>query len=258
MLNALRKQFYDFRKFGQVTELWAYFLANVLDAGKKRRFLIFSQGRTGSTLLVKLLNQHPEIYCDNELLQKSLKQFEQYFEGRALMTTKPVYGFNVHPYQIMDFLNHTNSRSFVKTLLNKGWKIIYLRRDNIFRHALSNEIAKKRGYFFRSEADFEQAPKVYINPDDFKQSLAARFKFRRDEEDALEDLSFKEVIYERDMLKDHQKRKTMAEVYRYLGVDPAFKPQIPFIRSTHDDLSDIVDNIEEISKIGREANLRIQ
>lgn len=205
MLNAAKKQFYNFRKFSQITEHWAYLLADILSTGSKTRFLIFSQGRTGSTLLVNLLSQHPEIFCDNELVQKRLKDYVRYFEGRSLMTLKPVYGFNVHPYQIIDFLNQINSKSFVKDLFDRGWKIIYLRRANIFRHALSNEIAKKRGYFFKTQKDFEQTSQVYIDPEDFKKSLNARFRFKVDEAEALKDLPCKELVYEDSLFTDNQK-----------------------------------------------------
>ncbi len=36
----------------------------------KSKFIIFGQGRSGSTLLMELLDSHPEIKCDSELFTK--------------------------------------------------------------------------------------------------------------------------------------------------------------------------------------------
>ena len=36
----------------------------------EKKFIIFAQGRSGSTLLVSLMNCHKEIFCDGEILNR--------------------------------------------------------------------------------------------------------------------------------------------------------------------------------------------
>lgn len=38
------------------------------------KFVIHGQSRSGSTLLVELINTHPDIYCDRELKSSSNRQ----------------------------------------------------------------------------------------------------------------------------------------------------------------------------------------
>ena len=48
-----------------------------------RRFVIFAQGRTGSTLLTSSLDSHPEIRCADEILGRPRGDPKAYVENRA-------------------------------------------------------------------------------------------------------------------------------------------------------------------------------
>lgn len=58
---VLRNLKYDFRR------IWYYFLGNK----EYDKFIILTRSRTGSTLLVKLLNSHPMVEALNEPYQKN-------------------------------------------------------------------------------------------------------------------------------------------------------------------------------------------
>jgi len=45
------------------------------------------------------------------------------------------------------------------------------------------------------------------------------------------------------------------KLYEYLGVNPKFKPTSPFIRSSDDDLSTIIDNYEEVIATAKEEGV---
>ncbi|HBE17486.1 MAG TPA: hypothetical protein DEG17_03890 [Cyanobacteria bacterium UBA11149] len=55
------------------------------------KFVIFGQGRTGSTLLYSLLNSHPQIHCDEEILEDRVFFPVQYVKGRCCKAKKKMY-----------------------------------------------------------------------------------------------------------------------------------------------------------------------
>lgn len=257
MLKGVRKRFYNFRKFSQLSEYLAYWLANNCNTFGKTKFVVYAQARTGSTLMTRLLHQHPNIFCDNELLQKYLKHPAKYFDGRSLMTLKPAYGFKAMPSQAVRYLQHSSSQFLLEELYNHDWKILYLKRSNLLRHALSNIIAKQRGFFFKNGQQFEEAPKAYVPADQLKIALDVTLFYKRDEEQALKNLDFKEVVYERDMMAPEKREKCLPDICRYLGVTSDFNPEAPFLRSTTDDLADLIENMETVEQIAHEYGIEV-
>jgi len=86
------------------------------------KFVIFAQGRTGSTLLVELLNQIEEIHCEEEIYNKDFFVFKQkipfpyiYLLGKSRLSKSKVFGFKVKIYQLYDHQN-LNPLTFLKAL----------------------------------------------------------------------------------------------------------------------------------------------
>ncbi len=136
--------------------------------GPKERFIVFGQGRTGSTLLQKLLDAHPKIQCDGELLYYPRWRPWAFVEGCARSSSAQVYGFKVKPYQLDRNGGHAMGRSFLKRAISEGWRLICLRRENLFRHALSGLVANRRGQVWHSAKDHklervELSPRVVLN-----------------------------------------------------------------------------------------------
>lgn len=108
-----------------------------------KKFVIFCQGRTGSTLLYSLLNSHQQIHCDEEILEDSVFFPFQYVKGRCAKAKKNVYGFRVKIYQLIHN-QHQKPEKFLLNLSKDGWQIIYLKRTNILRQAISRMVAKSK------------------------------------------------------------------------------------------------------------------
>ena len=94
-----------------------------------KKFIIFGQGRSGSTLLVDLLNSHPAIYCDDEILMYKVIFPKTYVKARSVSSKKHVYGFKVKIYQLWH-QNILDSHKFLFHFYKSGWKILYLKRGN--------------------------------------------------------------------------------------------------------------------------------
>ena len=52
------------------------------------KFVIFGRGRSGSTLLVSLLNSNPDIHCDGEILSRKKLFPEKVIHSKRLCRTK--------------------------------------------------------------------------------------------------------------------------------------------------------------------------
>lgn len=97
----------------------------------EKKFVIFGRGRSGSTLLVELLDSHPQIHCDNEILHDRVLFPRLYIDSCASRYQSQVYGFKFLSYQIKDVQRISQPKKFLLQLYQSGYKIIYLRRENL-------------------------------------------------------------------------------------------------------------------------------
>ena len=234
----------------------------------RRKFFILCQYRTGSTLLASLLNSHPELYCDEEIfnekvIKNNLVIFPRLYmhrrSKRIIQANQPqCYGFDLKMHQIMALYkrhnpirkhhNSTkNSINFVRELYRNDWKIIYLRRENLVKQAISNLVAqKKQRWHYSNEQDKQLNPgAVVLEPDHCLRTLRTIRWMAKLENNALADLSYQEVIYEQDLIDASMHQKTADQVFAYLGLSSA-AVRTSLIRTSSAQLSDSVKNFDEI------------
>ena len=72
-------------------------------AGDRRRFLIFAQGRAGGTLLGTLLDDHPQIACEGEVLYRPVALPRVWCHAGRARHRGVVYGCRVMIYQLIAF-----------------------------------------------------------------------------------------------------------------------------------------------------------
>ena len=134
------------------------YLISIILGSRSRHFVILSAARSGSTLLVDLLNNHPEVVCSLELLNKEEIHNRQ-LEGASKRTllkyikvamfqwygyVKGMSGFKI----FSDQLRVTNLRlRDVLTTLNEP-KLVILYRRNVLETYVSLEIAKRNNKWY--------------------------------------------------------------------------------------------------------------
>lgn len=141
---------------------------------KESKFLIFSQGRTGSNLLASLINSNPDVHCDNEIFNRTLmpssNKILQYIILRLPLLytllkrkrSKAIsYGFKLSYYQLR------NTEKTINDLHSKGWKVIYLQRRNIIKQSISWIIASETKKWLRTKGTKSITQSFIINPDQF-------------------------------------------------------------------------------------------
>ena len=187
------------------------------------RFCIYSTGRAGSELLVELLDGHPRLRCESEILAVPHVSTRAVLRGRAVRAARAgadVWGFKLvnehfrwtHPAGDSSFL--------VEQMLAGGFRFIRLRRRNVLRQALSHVKAEALAtYHSRSHTDAD-SPLLAIDPVDLI------FKMRQLEGwEAISDIIFDgvemlPVWYEDDLADRASWDTTTSRVFEWLGLDP--------------------------------------
>jgi hypothetical protein len=197
----------------------------------RRKFVVLSQQRSGSHMLLSLLNSHSQILCNSDLSTAEIKAngedwaYAQGFRVPPLFPDRVYFPAGKQP-DTVGFLLKTKT-GLQKTIRNRiGLKIIYLERTNYLAVLLSRKISESLGCYdtphlnvplkhARSRrSDF---PPVSIDSDD-----AAKFfaDCERESGDVREDLAGTDhiaVTYD-ELTRDTA--QTMQRVFEFLGVPP--------------------------------------
>ncbi|WP_158505844.1 sulfotransferase domain-containing protein [Geminocystis sp. NIES-3708] len=215
-----------------------------------KKFIIFAQGRTGSTLLYELLNSHPQVFCDKEIFWDNFPKFifpKLYAQGLAIKSKHQVYGFHVKIHQLT-MIQKLNAKKFLTELSSQGWKIIFLTRNNLLKQAISRIIARQRNQWFdRKENPLSQLNFV-INCDDLLEKIKEQETLQYQEKKIIQDLSHLPIFYERDLIKKEKHQYTLNRIFDFLDI-PSMSVNSTLVKTTPEYLSSFISNYQEIKNI---------
>ncbi len=219
---------------------------------KKTKFVLYTQGRAGSTLLRDLLNDHPDIHCDREaftiksghikarqvkhLIHKRPKVFLKF---QCDLSSQLVYGFT--------FMDHLlpEPKKFINELYFSGWKIIYVTRRDLLAQCFSNLLAHKTNIWHRRANNLSPDFKLNIKREDFMNELNWWLQRRKNDENILQGLNTHQVIYE-DTLQDQANwPKTTKKLFEHLGVD-SYSVSSTLKKTYSRHYSEIIENYKEL------------
>ena len=202
-------------------------------------FAIVSMGRTGSTLLVGLLNSHPDIECKGELFgpHAAYTKFpaltrKEFLERHAYDSKLPIKGFKM-PFDWI--LNHPGIFDDFRDL---GYKIVRLKRTNGLAHLVSVRLAQRNNNWGSREPYGIERTKV-------DKAALYRFLQYRDSSEAMLDrvtalLTGKTFNYETILDCNEQQR-----LLSFLGARPhALKPDT--IKQRKLPLAETIENLTEL------------
>lgn len=220
------------------------------------RFVVFANYRTGSRLLTGLLDSHPLIRCEQELLLPFMRPRRRkvlfphlLVKSRYAGVNKDLYGWSLKLDQLLKVLIreiHGTPARFMRKLHVTGWKILYLSRRNVVRQALSNIIANTRGIWHHDRSEnWTQHEKIGIDCRRWLWQIEWLENMHRLERKALKGIPYFPVFYERDLLRADIQQATMDRVFEYLGI-PTAAVQASTFRISSDRLADHVQNYDEL------------
>ena len=191
------------------------------------KFVILTLPRTGSTLLSKSLNKHPEIFCDDEIFHFSFRSYFSPNQFRFLkirfLSKKINYLIN-YPATVLrlpGFLNkyytnkkneHFKARGFklmyyqtfympglIRYLKRNNVKVILLLRENVLRNALSDLRARTTGiYHFQDDNEEQRSGLSKLNVDIqiLQQKMNYIIKQNKKLESIVRDMNYLKIYYE--------------------------------------------------------------
>lgn len=210
-----------------------------------RKFMIFGQGRTGSTLMTSLLSSHPQIFCDEEIFFYPRLFPYAYAERRAGCSNATAYGFKVKIYQIPDLLGKRVAR-FLDRFERMGYKIIYLQRKNVVLHSFSSHFALEAKAYHFKEGDTDREIRFQIAPETFIELCDGRMKHLENETRHLAGRDHLHITYEDDLQQSEGGWGALSgKITPFLGVAPD-QLTTPLRKSVQKPPSFYLENVDEI------------
>ncbi len=225
----------------------------------KNKFIIFGERRSGTTLLKQLLDSHPQIVCDgellnindgyitNNLLMKIVWHFPiQYFTYRAALSNRPCYGFT------MLFDQHNKMLSLLNILSSKGWKIIHIYREDTVQQALSYLVAYKTNHWHLWPGKkSEPSKKVNISINELTERINIFTENKAIEKQWLAHFNHFEVNYEKNLYDKNLWQQTADKIFAFLGIDSA--PVNATLKKTYPlPYYEIIENYDELVKYAQD------
>ena len=230
---------------------------------KIQKFVIVSIPRTGSNLMVGLLDSHPEIICHYELFHKDeifhsskygrefLGDFDAEKRDRKLrkflkIIWKNTFDKSAKAIGFKIFKDH-NPKAMEKLLKDRKVKKFILKRNLLFSY-LSKKEAQKSGVFVvtKNENIKKEPPKTEFNHNEFRtyeQNMKSFFEYT---EGILnkKGQQFLAVNYE-DLLKKEEQKKWL----EFLGIEPdTSKMEVLFKKQNVRPPEDRISNYEEAAE----------
>lgn len=188
----------------------------------RAKFILFAQGRTGSTLLGDLLRSHPTVYFGDEILHAKVGSPTWTAERLRWRHPRHAVGFHVKIYQLTQDQCVADPGAWLHRMQRRGWRVIALRRDNLLRHVLSNMTAQAANrYEERSDMVERVRVRPHVDPAELLHWMTVRRQVGADEAAALAGVEHLPLSYEHDLQDSTSWPATMQRVFGHLGLPPA-------------------------------------
>ena len=216
----------------------------------ERRFLILTSGRSGSDLLVSLLDSHPELVCDGELLMMRRAFPDQLVRSRealAGLRRARAYGFKLTRDNILA-QGVEEPAAFVQALHERGYRMVLLERRDLLQHAVSYARAEQAGYVHHRRTDGTGFSATELDPMavvTFMYVLEDVAHFCRQ---ALSGIPHVKLVYEDDLSTPERRQASADRICDALGVSPA-PVHSELVRVTPGTIQDQLSNYEELAEV---------
>jgi LPS sulfotransferase NodH len=246
-LSALNRQYLKVRQQYRHLQAWIGYLAR--RPPPETRFILFGRGRSGTTALVSLLNALPSVRCEGEILHDYVPFPFVHVRGRSRRARCAGYGCKILSYQLRNIQSAFDApRTVLRELHHRhGFDLLYLRRTNLLRHALSN-IRARRDQFHRQKSDPAERPRLTVDPEHVLEWMRKSEALQQYEEKLLEGLPYLSLTYEEHMRDPSAHQSTVDLICEYLGL-PSAPVETEYAKVAPRSLRDAVSNHEALVEV---------
>ena len=211
---------------------------------KYNTFVVITRSRTGSNLLMSLLNSHPNIVAKGELF-RSLdgKSCKETWVNTFVNMPKQIkyFGFKIFYYHPLDS-NDKEIWDYIKE--DKSIRLIHLTRDNMLKTVVSREIADRTNTWTNKWGKNIQLSDKQVEIDiDY---CLNEFEITKESENSTKNEYnrefFIELTYE-DLIKDNQ--KMMNEVFNFLELKET-KVKSGYKKQNKEKLEELIVNYKDL------------
>ncbi|WP_339950878.1 hypothetical protein [uncultured Albimonas sp.] len=239
-----------FARHGYVHELGAAVKRALKGRRDGPRFVIYGRARSGSTLLVKLLEQIPDIHCRGEALHFGVLGPRAHLNRLADLRKAPVHGCKLLSYQLVEVQRMRSVGAFMQGLAEDGFVLIHLTRGTLAQ-ATSLSVAQQTDRYHAARESISSRAPVRLDPETFVRQTRMQLGLLEMERAALAGLPTLEVRYERDLLPAEAHQGAVDRICARLGArsQPVRSPLRKLLPIRFEE---VVANADEV----REAMLR--
>ena len=209
------------------------------------KFIVLSRSRTGSNMLLSLLNSHPEIIAEHEILARLNGRDARKVVARAY-AKQPYYvkakGFKIFYYHPLDGDSTAVWQDIVGA---ESIRVIHLKRRNILRTLISRKIAgMKNVWAATSDArlDVGRHKATSFTADELEEGFRRTRDWEVDGDRRFSRHPLMSLYYE-DLVRDPD--SSLAEVLDFLGLQH-FPLETNMRKQNPERLSDLVTNYAEL------------
>jgi LPS sulfotransferase NodH len=168
-----------------------------------------------------MLDDVPGLQCEGEVLHNYVPFPYRHVWGRAARCSAATYGCKILSYQIKDVQRPPGRRTdFLRTLHREhGFQIIYLRRTNLLRHALSNIRARRDTFHRKKSAPDTEPTALHVDPDHVVEWMEGSQALNDYEHKLLEDVPYLSLTYEEHLHHADDHQATVDLVCDFLGIE---------------------------------------
>ncbi|MDG4649618.1 sulfotransferase [Roseibacterium sp. SDUM158017] len=241
---------FKFRSLPMEAKVWA---KSLVRHDTPKPFMIYGRPRSGTTLLVRLLDQVPAVRCDGELLHNFLFSpvgFLRRLPKRAGPGVQ-AYGMKLISYHLMEVQRIRRPLAFFDHMGRHGYSVIHLTR-NTWDQTLSLMKAQESGLYFSSKTTGEQT--LRLDPGRFLDLLRWNKNMLDYEKAVMANVEHLGICYDRDLKEASSHQQTIDRLCAHLGV-PSAPVSVVSRRTGGEGGLQRVDNIEELADRVRGSDL---
>ncbi|MFY0674673.1 MAG: hypothetical protein JXQ87_14835 [Bacteroidia bacterium] len=246
MYYFLHRKFKDWWFYGLWRQILYFAIFSIKKPEKLKILLIYTSGRTGSTVLCSTLSNSKAFEYEEEILRKKLIHFPSFVLGHAQKKRGSWYILKVKQMNLSRL--DTTLVTFISELGNQFIYKVHLFRKNEFEHSISRFIAEKRNIYNSKKTPNTKQPKVNISYSNLREKIYWQKRENTLEKLETKGLEFIKLTYEDDICTSDKLICTQKLLFKALGVDEnAVEPEYKKVLSK--DLSQEILNWNEIKNL---------